>query len=277
MTPSQELIEAVKRFEGLRLKAYKCPAGVWTIGYGHTKGVKQGMAINESAAIAYLVSDLAEAGMQAEKAAGVFLTQGQWDALADFTFNLGIGNLRTSTLLKKVRAGARDAEVQTELRKWVYAGKKKLAGLVKRREWEAARWAARMIIVIACLTGCASSRHTTTDVKVVTLHDTVAITRTQVDTLIKRDSVYLREWLKGDTVFRTEYREKTIYKPSYRTDSIYIMKQDTVTVDVVKEVPAELTKWQKFRLILADLLMCFIMFTGMFCLYRLYLKIRPNV
>lgn len=140
MEASDILIEKVKEFEGLRLTSYKDSAGVWTIGYGHTRGVKSGQTITEKQADSLLRGDLLTAenyvnGMKLN------LTQGQFDALVDFCYNLGAGNLAGSTLLAKIRAKAPTEEIQAQFRRWVYSGKKKLAGLVKRREWEAQRWA----------------------------------------------------------------------------------------------------------------------------------------
>lgn len=138
--PSRTLIDAVKGFEGLRLRAYHDSAGVPTIGYGHTLGVKMGTVITEAQAGQYLTQDLWTAARPIN-ALGVCKTQGQFDALVDFVYNLGYGRLKTSTLLRKIQAGAKTAEIQAEFRRWVYAGKTKLPGLVKRREWEAQRWA----------------------------------------------------------------------------------------------------------------------------------------
>lgn len=136
---SEVLVEAVKGFEGLRLTSYKDSAGVLTIGYGHTGEVMAGVRITESQADEYLRHDLQRAGRTVNRL-GVCKTQGQFDALCDFVFNLGGGRLRSSTLLKKIRAGAPVAEIQKEFRRWVYASGKKLPGLVRRREWEARRW-----------------------------------------------------------------------------------------------------------------------------------------
>lgn len=140
MKASDKCIEAIKAFEGFRPVAYRCPAGVLTIGYGHTKGVHQKMRISEARATELLREDLREVEREVS-ALGLPLTQGQFDALVDFTFNLGASKLRASTLLKKIKAGASVEEVQAEFRRWVYAGGKKMDGLVKRREWEAERWA----------------------------------------------------------------------------------------------------------------------------------------
>lgn len=139
MKSSEILIQKIKEFEGLCLTSYKDSAGVWTIGYGHTHGVKSGQKITEKQADCLLRGDLLTAenyvnGLQLK------LTQGQFDALTDFVYNLGPGNLAGSTLLAKIRAKAPAEEIQEQFRRWVYAGKKKLVGLVKRREWEARRW-----------------------------------------------------------------------------------------------------------------------------------------
>lgn len=139
MKASEILIEKIKEFEGLRLNAYRDSAGVWTIGYGHTRGVKKGQKITEAEADSLLRGDL----VTAEKYVNdlkLNLTQGQFDALVDFVFNLGAGNLADSTLLTKIKVKAPTEDIQAQFRRWVYANGKKLAGLVKRREWEAQRW-----------------------------------------------------------------------------------------------------------------------------------------
>lgn len=137
--PSDTLLKAVKSFEGLRLTAYKCPAGIWTIGYGHTRGVKAGQRITKARADSLLNGDLLPA-VQYVNSLGVCKTQGQFDALVDFAYNLGTSALGTSTLLKRVRLQSGDDAICNEFRKWVYAGGKVLAGLQKRREWECRRW-----------------------------------------------------------------------------------------------------------------------------------------
>lgn len=138
---TDEFVRKVAEFEGLRTRAYKCPGGVWTIGYGHTEGVRAGQRCTRLQAEAWLREDLAMAANEVGNL-GLELTQGQAEALVDFVFNLGIGALEGSTLLKKIRAGAGTAEIQSEFRRWVYAGGEVQKGLVKRREWEAACWAA---------------------------------------------------------------------------------------------------------------------------------------
>lgn len=140
MKASQTLIEKIKAFEGFRPEAYRCPAGQWTVGYGHTRGVYEGRRVTRAEADRLLREDLAPLEHYVT-GLGLSLTQGQTDALLDFCFNLGTPALNGSTLLKKIRAGAPTAEIQAEFRCWVYAGGEVLPGLVKRREWEAERWA----------------------------------------------------------------------------------------------------------------------------------------
>lgn len=136
---TDEFAERVAAFEGLRTRAYRCAGGVWTIGYGHTGGVKPGQKCTPAQAKVWLRADL-EAAARGVEALGMELTQGQAEALTDFAFNLGIGALKGSTLLRKIRAGAGKDEIQTEFRRWVYAGGEVQKGLVKRREWEAERY-----------------------------------------------------------------------------------------------------------------------------------------
>ena len=126
-------------FEGLRLTAYEDAAGVLTLGYGHTKGVRRGDKISEYYAKVLLKQDIAEFEEEVKKL-GVAQTEGQLDALVSFAFNLGIGNLKSSTLLKTIREGGSMPAIKQEFKRWVYAGGKKLPGLVKRREWEARRF-----------------------------------------------------------------------------------------------------------------------------------------
>lgn len=139
MKTSDNAIEHIKEFEGLRLCAYKCAAGVLTIGYGHTKGVKAGQTITKSQADTLLRGDLLPVERYVS-GLGLRLTQGQFDALVSFAFNLGTGALGRSTLLQKIRSGSSVSVIQAEFRKWVYADGKKLSGLVRRREWESRKW-----------------------------------------------------------------------------------------------------------------------------------------
>lgn len=139
---SDTLISKLKEFEGLSLVAYKpTKAERWyTIGYGHSAGdVRAGMRITEEKAEELLRRDLFFVerfinGIPKIK------TQGQFDALVSFTYNVGIGKLKSSTLLKKIMHDAPTAEIQKEFLRWTTSGGKRLAGLVKRRRWEAERW-----------------------------------------------------------------------------------------------------------------------------------------
>ena len=145
MHMSVEGIDALlKKFEGCKLKAYQCPAGVWTIGYGHTSAagapeVVQGMTITQADANNILRRDLVKYETGVEALVKQPLTQNQFDVLVDFAYNAGIGALKSSTLLKKVNAADFDA-VPAELMKWTKNGKKVLPGLVNRRRAEAGWW-----------------------------------------------------------------------------------------------------------------------------------------
>lgn len=137
MKTSQKGIELIKRYEGFRAEAYLCPAGIWTIGYGHTADVHRGDRIDEDTAEDFLREDLESAEGAVGKYVRVPLKQWQFDALVSFTFNLGAGNLYSSTLLKKVNRNPDDPAIRQEFEKWVYAGGRVLQGLVDRRKAEA--------------------------------------------------------------------------------------------------------------------------------------------
>lgn len=143
MEASQILIDALKQFEGLRLKAYKAvkTEKYFTIGYGHYgSDVMPGTVITEPEAERLLRLDLQKTE-QYVNSLGVCKTQGQYDALVDFAYNCGISALAKSMLLKKIRTGAKTCDIQAEFRRWNKSGGKVLPGLTKRREWEARRWA----------------------------------------------------------------------------------------------------------------------------------------
>ncbi|WP_330114087.1 lysozyme [Pseudomonas sp. JS3066] len=138
MRTSDAGVALVQGYEGLRLTAYRDSVGVLTIGYGHTGAdVKQGMTITRDEAERLLRDDLHDAESAVEKAVRVPMTQGQFDALVSFVFNLGAGRLQTSTLLRKLNdrnyIGAAD-----EFPRWNKAGGKVLAGLTARRGAERA-------------------------------------------------------------------------------------------------------------------------------------------
>ena len=140
MEASEVLIEKVKEFEGFRRDAYRDEAGVLTIGYGHTgRDVREGDRLTTYGAEQLLLLDLADAEV-AVRRLGVARTQGQFDALVSFVFNIGVKQLNRSTLLKVIREGGSKGQITREFKRWVYAGGKQLPGLVKRREWEARRF-----------------------------------------------------------------------------------------------------------------------------------------
>lgn len=141
MNISEHGLSLIKEHEGLRLVAYQDSVGVWTIGYGHTKGVQAGQEITESYAEALLKEDVRAAENCIEKLVTVPLTQGEFDALCSFTFNLGCGALRNSTLLKKLNDSNYDGAAE-EFKRWNHAGGKVLEGLTKRRLAEAQRFEA---------------------------------------------------------------------------------------------------------------------------------------
>ncbi|GKX63846.1 hypothetical protein SOASR032_24150 [Pragia fontium] len=131
-------INHIKSFEGCELKAYPDPGtgGIpWTIGYGHTKGVKRGDVIDKAEAERLLKCDLAQFEQDVTRLVKVPLTQNQFDALVSFAFNAGVMALSTSTLLKKLNASDY-AGAAGQFDRWVYAGKKRLAGLERRRRVE---------------------------------------------------------------------------------------------------------------------------------------------
>ena len=125
--------EILKYFEGCKLTAYQDSVGVWTIGYGHTKGVYDGMTITQDQAEQMLLSELEEYEGYIENMVTVPLTQNQFDALVVWIYNLGPTNFRNSTLLKELNAGNYNAAGQ-EITRWNKEGGKVLAGLEKRRE-----------------------------------------------------------------------------------------------------------------------------------------------
>lgn len=140
MEASELLIKKITEFEGFSNTAYRCPAGKWTCGIGHTSGVTATTTCTRKEAEQWLKEDLAPVEAYVNTIEQV-RTQGQYDALVDFAYNLGLGNLKSSTLLRKIKAGASTEDIQEQFRRWVYAGGKVLKGLVRRREWEAQRWA----------------------------------------------------------------------------------------------------------------------------------------
>ena len=140
MKISQEGINLIKKFEGCKLEAYKCAANVWTIGYGSTKGVKEGDSITQEEAENLLMKDLEVFEDAVNKAVQRSIVHCQVDALVSWTFNLGAGNLNSSTMLKKLNNQEYD-EVASQMKRWNKANGKVLEGLVRRREAEAKMFA----------------------------------------------------------------------------------------------------------------------------------------
>ena len=140
MKVSQECIDLVKFFEGFEPRAYLCPANVWTIGYGRTKNVKEGDELTELQAERDLLEELDEFAEQVLNTVKISLDQNELDALTSWTYNLGVGNLQSSTLLKKLNSGDKNS-VPSEMVRWNKAAGKGLAGLTRRREAEAKLWA----------------------------------------------------------------------------------------------------------------------------------------
>ena len=138
MQVSKNCIDLIKKFEGLSLKSYKCPAGLWTCGYGNTQWedgtkVKENQTItieNAEKLLTFWVSKYANN-------IKVKCNQNQFDALVSFAYNTGIGNFNNSTLKKKVIANPDDSSIRDEFMKWVNSNGKQLTGLVKRRDAEA--------------------------------------------------------------------------------------------------------------------------------------------
>ena len=136
MKISDEGLSLIKHFEGCELKAYRCAANVLTIGYGSTKGVTEDMEITQEEAESLLQEEMHEYEGYINDMVKVPLEQHQFDAMVSWVFNLGSGNLSSSTLLKKLNNSEYD-EVPAQIRRWNKAGGKVLDGLIRRREAEA--------------------------------------------------------------------------------------------------------------------------------------------
>ena len=118
---SDEGVALVKKFEGCKLEAYQCAAGVWTIGYGSTRGVVEGDVWSQEKADMMLEDELQEYGEHVEELVTMPLSQNQFDALTSWTFNLGPTNLATSTLLKVLNAGEYE-DVPAQIKRWNKVG-----------------------------------------------------------------------------------------------------------------------------------------------------------
>ncbi|MDV1795073.1 lysozyme [Enterobacter asburiae] len=140
MQTSEKGIAVIKQFEGCKLTAYQDSVGVWTIGYGWTqpvdgKPIRAGMTIKQETAERLLKTGLVSYESDVSRLVKVGVTQGQFDALVSFTYNLGSRSLSTSTLLRKLNAGDY-AGAADEFLRWNKAGGKVLNGLTRRREAE---------------------------------------------------------------------------------------------------------------------------------------------
>ena len=136
MKLNDEGMEIIKDSESRKLKAYLCPAKIWTIGWGHTgKEVYEGLTITKEKADYFLRQDLEVAKNEIRKSVKVPLNENQYSALCSFIFNIGIGNFRSSTLLRKLNAkDYRGASL--EFTRWIFSNGKPLTGLIVRREKE---------------------------------------------------------------------------------------------------------------------------------------------
>lgn len=141
---SEAGLALTKSFEGLRLEAYQDSGGIWTIGYGHTgPEVHEGQRISEFEAEALLRGDLGASVACVNRAVTAAITQGQFDALVDFCFNVGRGNFVRSSLLRYLNAREFEAVIE-QFGAWVNAGGVRSEGLVRRRAAEAAMFRAAM-------------------------------------------------------------------------------------------------------------------------------------
>ena len=142
MMMTEEGISLIKKYEGCKLTAYKCPAGVWTIGYGNTfyedgSTVKPGDKITQERADQLFRNILEKKFVEPIRKLIVSnVNDNMFSAIVSFTYNVGIGNLKSSTLLKKVNANPNDQTIALEFKKWVKSAGKVLSGLVRRRESE---------------------------------------------------------------------------------------------------------------------------------------------
>ena len=136
MNISQEGLSLIKKFEGCELEAYKCAAGVWTIGYGSTKEVKEGDTLTQEKADDLLLHEMNEYEGYVNDLVKVKLEQNQFDALVSWVFNLGPANLKASTMLKFLNAGDYHL-IPSQIKRWNKASGKVLEGLIRRREAEA--------------------------------------------------------------------------------------------------------------------------------------------
>ncbi len=135
MMYSGDGLKVTESFEGLRLEAYRDTGGIWTCGYGHTIGVGPSTVCTPELAQEWLIYDIAIAVKAVNRLVTVALTQGEFDALVDFTFNVGSGNLAKSTLLDLLNKGDY-ASAAKQFEQWDKCGGQVVAGLLRRRQAE---------------------------------------------------------------------------------------------------------------------------------------------
>ena len=140
MKESNRLIEKIKEFEGYKSKAYRCPAGVWTCGYGHTRKVTAHTSCTPAKAEEWLLDDLKPIEIFLSASPHFTKTQGRFDACVDFCFNLGLATFRKSTLYRLILQSATDEAILNQFSRWIYANGKPLEGLKKRRAFECQCW-----------------------------------------------------------------------------------------------------------------------------------------
>ena len=136
MQISEEGLALIKKYEGCELEAYLCPAKVWTIGYGHTKDVKEGDQITKEEAEYMLQEEMIEYESYVNDMVDVELNQSQYDSLCAWVYNLGPTNFQSSTLLKVLNEEKYN-EIPQQIKRWNKAGGEVLDGLIRRREAEA--------------------------------------------------------------------------------------------------------------------------------------------
>lgn len=137
MTLTREGIDLIKGFEGCRLSVYKDVGGLLTVGYGHRTPLLQYTRITQEQADTFLADDLANVCKQVANVLKVQLNDNQYSALVSFTFNLGIGTLLNSTLLKLINKNDLE-DASKEFIKWCHVGKVEMSGLLLRRQAEQA-------------------------------------------------------------------------------------------------------------------------------------------
>lgn len=125
----------IRQFEGLRLAAYRCPSGIWTIGYGHTIGVHQGDTITQSQADIYLEQDVKSVETYLNRLQ-LNISQNQFDALTSFIFNIGPSAFTSSTMLRLIKSNPDNPEIAKQFSRWVHSNGHALPGLQRRREEE---------------------------------------------------------------------------------------------------------------------------------------------